>query len=46
MSKNESKFIPVHEPDLDNLDYKSVLSTLKKGEISGNFTKRNFKFSW
>ena len=38
MSKNESKFIPVHEPDLDNLDYKSVLSTLKKGEISGSFT--------
>ena len=38
MSKNKSGFIPVHEPDLDNLDYKSVLSTLKKGEISGSFT--------
>ena len=36
--KDCNKFILVHEPDLDNLDYKSVLNKLKEKEISGSFT--------
>ena len=36
--KKKTKYIPVHEPDLDHLDYNSVLKTLKKNEISGNST--------
>jgi len=38
MYKNNLKFIPVHEPDLDQMDFNSVIKTLKNGEISGNFT--------
>jgi len=38
MYKKRLKFLPVHEPDLDINDSKSVLKTLKNGEISGSFT--------
>ena len=38
MFKKINKFIPVHEPDLNYKDYKSVMDTIKKGEISGSFT--------
>ena len=38
MYKNSSTFIPVHEPDLNYKDLKSVYKTIKKGEISGSFT--------
>ena len=37
MYKNKN-FIPVHEPDIDHTDYKSLLNTIKSGEISGSFT--------
>ena len=36
--------IPVHEPDLNYEDYKSVLRTIKIGEISGSFTSTITKF--
>jgi len=38
MFKKKLKFLPVHEPDLDQKDYDSVLKTLKNSEISGSFT--------
>jgi len=38
MFKKTDTFIPVHEPDLNHKDFKSVLDTIKKGEISGSFT--------
>ena len=38
MYKKRLKFLPVHEPDLDINDSKSVLKTLKSGEIYGSFT--------
>ena len=42
MKKNTN--IPVHEPDLNYEDYKSVLRTIKIGEISGSFTSTITKF--
>ena len=44
MSKTSNSFIPVHEPDISNADYQSVLKTLKKGEISGSFTNTILEF--
>ena len=41
MFKKINKFIPVHEPDLNYKDYKSVMDTIKKGEISGQFYEYN-----
>ncbi len=38
MFKKTNNFIPVHEPDLNYKDFKSVSNTIKKGEISGSFT--------
>lgn len=43
MYKNKN-FIPVHEPDIDHTDYKSLLNTIKSGEISGSFTNTIKKF--
>ena len=43
MYKNNN-FIPVHEPDLNYKDYKSLLHTIKSGDISGSFTNTIKKF--